>query len=59
MVHFLRKKFFFKKIKKIPSRPFLTHPAAGPETEVFLVWPNDGFFVTGPQQHIVRLGDFH
>ena len=27
--------FFCKNEKKVPSRPFLTHPAAGPETEVF------------------------
>ena len=32
---------FFAKIKnKVPSRPVLTHPAAGPETEVFAVWPS-------------------
>ena len=25
--------------KMVPSRPLFGHSAAGPETEVFLVWP--------------------
>ena len=30
---------FWKNGKKVPIRTFLNHPAATPETEVFLVWP--------------------
>ena len=38
-VIFLRKKIGGQKWKK--KFPVLTHPAAGPETEVFLVWPKN------------------
>ena len=37
--------FFAKMKKKVTSRPFLTQPAAGLETEVFLVLPTG--LVTG------------
>ena len=32
--------FFFAKMKKkVPSQPSFSHPAAPPETDLFLVWP--------------------
>ena len=43
-----KKLFFWKTKKKVPSRPFLTHPAAEPETEFFFslaLWT--GHLVTG------------
>ena len=46
---FVKKKLFFWKTKKnVPSRPFLTHPAAEPETDFFFslaLWT--GHLVTG------------
>ena len=40
--HFCQKKK--KKKKKSPVAPFFSHPAAPPETDFFLVWPEGPFF---------------
>ena len=47
--------FFFvcKNEKKVPSRPFFNHLAAGPETESFLVWPQ--IYTPHERPHLLRL----